>query len=51
MVMRESSILLKVLLFINNPSMRMPSLLPLWIEPARVGNNYTDYVKVSFRRR
>ena len=51
MVMRESSILLKVLLFINNPSMRMPSLFPLWIEPARVGNNYTDYVKVSFRRR
>ena len=50
MVIRENSILLKVLLVLNNPTMRLPSLFPLWIEPTRVGANYTDYVKVSFRK-
>lgn len=51
MLMKANSRALRVLLIIANPTERLPSLLPLWIEPARVGQDYTTYVNVTLRRK
>jgi len=48
MLVRADSFLLKVLLFIASPSERLPSLIPLWIMPARVGKDYDTFVKVTW---
>jgi hypothetical protein len=48
MLLRADSFLLKVLLFIASPSERLPSLIPLWIMPARVGRDYETFVKVTW---
>lgn len=50
MIIRADSLALRILLVFANPTMRLPSLFPLWITHARVGDNMTDYVRVTFRR-
>jgi hypothetical protein len=50
MVFKHSSIVVKALLFLANPTYRLPQLFPLKLEHARVGNNMVDYVKVTFKR-
>lgn len=50
MLMRADSFLLRVLLFIASPTERFPSLIPLWIMPARVGTDTETFVKVTLRR-
>jgi hypothetical protein len=48
MVLRENSFLVRALLVVANPVPWLPSLLPLCAERCRVGNNTTDFVRVSF---
>jgi hypothetical protein len=50
MLMRYDSRLLRVLVCVANPSQYLPALFPLWIMPARVGNDYTTFVRVTFGR-
>ena len=49
MIFRQSSIIVKALLWLASPTYFLPQLFPLKIERARVGNNTTDYVKISFK--
>ena len=49
MIFRQSSVVVKVLLFLASPTYFLPQLFPLKIERARVGDNMTDYVRVSFK--
>ena len=49
MIFRQSSIIVKALLFLASPAERLPQLFPLTIMRARVGNNMVDYVKVTFK--
>lgn len=51
MLMKENSFWFRALLFICSPTQRLPSLIPLWVESARVGTNTTDYVNVWFGNR
>ena len=48
MLLKQNSRLLKVIMFINSPTMYLPRLFPLFVMNARVGTNMTDYVNVSF---
>jgi hypothetical protein len=48
MVFRENSFVVRALLVITNPVPWLPSLLPMRMEQCRVGNNTTDFVRVSF---
>ncbi len=50
MLMRANSPLLRVLMFLSSPTYLLPALFPLWVMPARVGNDYETFVTVSFRR-
>jgi hypothetical protein len=50
MLMRYDSRLLRVLVCVANPSQYLPALLPLWVMPARVGDDYTTFVRVTFGR-
>jgi hypothetical protein len=50
MVLRENSLLVRALLVVLNPAPWLPSLLPLRMERCRIGDNMTDFVKVSFFR-
>ena len=51
MVLRENSFLVRALLVVANPVPWLPSLLPfVWIEQCRVGDNTTDFVRVTFWR-
>lgn len=50
MVVREDSFLVRALLVIANPVPWLPSLLPMRMEQCRVGNNTTDFVRVTFWR-
>jgi len=50
MVLRENSFLVRVLLVVAYPAHWLPSLFPLRMERCRVGDNTTDFVKVSFWR-
>jgi hypothetical protein len=48
MVLRENSFLVRALLVVANPVPWLPSLLPfVRMERCRVGDNTTDFVKVS----
>jgi len=49
MLMRADSRTLKVLMFLSSPVPWLPSLFPLWVEHARVGNDYSTFVKVTLR--
>lgn len=51
MLLKRTSRLLDLLLFLSSPSPFLPALLPLWIEHARVGTDNTSYVRVMLRRR
>jgi hypothetical protein len=51
MILRADSFLLAVLETLANPTPLLPPLFPLWVERARVGQNYTDFVRVTLRRR
>ena len=50
MLMRYDSRLLRVLVCVANPSQYLPALFPLWVMPARVGDDYTTFVRVTFGR-
>lgn len=50
MLLRSNSLALRALMFASSPTYLLPALFPLWIMPARVGNDYETFVKVSFRR-
>ena len=48
MVLRENSFLVRALYIVANPVPWLPSLLPfVQVERCRVGDNMTDFVKVS----
>lgn len=49
MILRKDSRRFRALMFVWSPVAWLPPLFPLWVEPARVGNNYLDYVKIHFR--
>tara|TARA_R110000868_G_C10649034_1_gene744788 strand:+ start:473 stop:673 length:201 start_codon:yes stop_codon:yes gene_type:complete len=48
LVFHKDSRLLWVLLFIASPTALLPRLLPLCVQPARVGTNCTDFVTVTW---
>lgn len=46
MVIRADSLFLRALLFVASPTPLLPRLLPIAVEHARVGNDYTSFVRV-----
>lgn len=50
MILRKDSRMFRTLMVLWSPVQWLPPLFPLFAEPARVGTNCTDYVKVSFRK-
>lgn len=46
MVVRADSTFLSILLILANPTPRLPKLLPIAVEHARVGNDYTSFVRI-----
>ena len=50
MILRTDSLALRVLLFVASPTMYLPLLFPLRVEPCRVGANTTDFVRVFLKR-
>lgn len=50
MLMKANSILLRAMMFVASPTHLLPRLIPLCVEQVRVGNNYTDFVRVTLRR-
>lgn len=48
MVLRESSFLFRALMVLANPVPWLPSLLPLRAERVRIGDNTTDFSRVTF---
>jgi hypothetical protein len=51
LVMRKNSLRFRALMFLWSPTYFLPPLFGLWAEPARVGQNYTDWVKVRLTLR
>jgi hypothetical protein len=49
MIFKQSSVYVKALMFFANPTSLLPRLFPLTVEHARVGDNTTDFVRVSFK--
>lgn len=49
MIMRSDSRALRALLILTSPAPWLPRLLPLWIEPARVGTDYSSFVRVTLK--
>lgn len=49
MVVRSNGLFLRVLLTVAFPSKNV-TLLPLWVEAVRVGNDCETFCKVSLRR-
>lgn len=50
MILREDSFLFRALMVIANPVPWLPSLLPLRAQRVRIGNNTTDFSRVTFWR-
>lgn len=50
MLMRSDSKLLKALMFLQNPTMRLPRLFPLYVYAARVGQDTETWCRVTFTR-
>lgn len=48
MILPANSLRVRALIFLANPTQRLPQLFPLRVEHARVGTNTTDFVRVSF---
>lgn len=49
MIMKFDSLAMRVLMFLDSPTMLLPSLLGLRVERARVANDYDTFVRVTFR--
>jgi hypothetical protein len=47
MVLRSDSRALRVLLALVYPASFLPALLPVRVAPCRIGDNTTDFVRVS----
>lgn len=50
MIVHRHSLTFRIIMFLNNPTYWLPPLFPLWTEHARVGDNTTDYLRVTFRK-
>ena len=51
MLIRSDSLALRALLFIASPVAWLPHIVPLWVEHARVGDDYDSWVRVTLRKR
>lgn len=50
MLLKSDSWIVKTLCWINSPSKHLPALFPLWVMSVRVGNDYTSFVRISFKK-
>jgi hypothetical protein len=49
MIVRTDSLIVRVLLLLANPTMRLPRVFPLYVRVVRVGQDTTTFCRVTFR--
>jgi hypothetical protein len=50
MILRTDSLAFRFIVAVSSPTMYLPQLFPLRIEPCRVGTNTTDYARLFLKR-